>query len=96
MKNIKNWSMFLNEDSGTPEEIVTGRKIKGDLVEADFKENMLVAPNMSYGNQSELKNSSGRVVKVEQGKVTYKKLSDGQLYSNTPSDLIIINGDFTK
>jgi hypothetical protein len=97
MKKLKTFESFLNENKsqGTPEEIINGKVSGGSLSSNDFKENMLVAPSMFYKSQDELKVRSGKVTKVEPEKITYYK-GDGNTYTSSPSDLIIINGNFTK
>ena len=52
---------------------------------------MMVAGNMSYDSQELLDQEIGKIIKIEPGKITYKK-GDGKLYTSDPADLIIVGG----
>jgi hypothetical protein len=56
----------------------------------ELKVNMMIAPNMSYGNsQEQLNQEMGRITAISGDKVTYKK-GDGKLYNSDVADIIIV------
>lgn len=56
----------------------------------ELKVNMMIAPNMSYGNsQEQLNQEMGRITAISGDKVTYKK-GDGKLYNANVDDIIIV------
>jgi hypothetical protein len=56
----------------------------------ELKVNMMIAPNMSYGDsQEQLNQEMGRITAISGDKVTYKK-GDGKLYNANVDDIIIV------
>jgi hypothetical protein len=56
----------------------------------ELKVDMMIAPNMSYGDNQELLNQQmGRITAISGDKVTYKK-GDGKLYNSDVADIIIV------
>jgi hypothetical protein len=56
----------------------------------ELKVNMMIAPNMSYGDsQEQLNQQMGRITAISGDKVTYKK-GDGKLYNANVDDIIIV------
>ena len=56
----------------------------------DLKVDMMIAPNMSYGDsQEQLNQEMGRITAISGDKVTYKK-GDGKLYKADVADIIIV------
>ena len=56
----------------------------------ELKVDMMIAPNMSYGDNQELLNQQmGRITAISGDKVAYKK-GDGKLYNSDVADIIIV------
>jgi hypothetical protein len=90
-KLTTNSRMISENGTYTQKEILRGsmQGFKAPRPE-DLKVDMMIAPNMSYGDsQEQLNQEMGRITAISGDKVTYKK-GDGKLYKADVADIIIV------